>query len=252
MSVIPATRTNTSAGEAVSEHVAAHIDIGMSPAPDIIANHDPGLRPAAVQLRPTPSQNGAPPTVAATEPIFRISPLDLRSPRHYPPRLDFLEPAETARAMEASSWLVGEKSARPISSALANMSTRRLLILAAGLLLLMTGLFALWTPVFLGDFDQWGFQINCGSGLHSAFSQAEMADSTGTHLVDQCGTAIDVRRAWTIPLAVAGALFLSALVISPSRGRSANVQTADAAPRRQASRTVQGTTRPAPLIGLGK
>jgi hypothetical protein len=131
------------------------------------------------------------------------------------------------------------------------MSTRRLLILAAGLLLLMTGLFALWTPVFLGDFDQWGFQINCGSGLHSAFSQAEMADSTGTHFVDRCGTAIAVRRAWTIPLAVAGALFLSALVISPSRGRSANVQTADAAPRRQASRTVQGT-RPAPLIGLGK
>jgi hypothetical protein len=99
------------------------------------------------------------------------------------------------------------------------MSTRRLLILAAGLLLLMTGLFALWTPVFLGDFDQWGFQINCGSGLHSAFSQAEMADSTGTHFVDRCGTAIAVRRAWTIPLAVAGALLLSALVISPSRGR---------------------------------
>jgi hypothetical protein len=252
MSVIPATQTNTSAEEVVSEHVAAHLDVGMSPAPDVIANHNPGRSPAAAQARPTHSRNGATPTVAITGPIFRISPLDLRSPRHCPPRLDFLEPAETGRAMDPSSWLVGEKPARPRRSALANMSTRRLLILVAGLLLLTSGLFALWMPVFLGDFDQWGFRIKCGSGLSSALSQAEIADSTGAHFVDRCGTAIAVRRAWTIPLAVTGTLFLSALVISPSRGRSANVQTADAAPRQQASRTVQGTTRPAPLIGLGK
>jgi hypothetical protein len=253
MSVIPATRTNTSAEEVVSEHVAPHIDVGMSPPLDVIADHDPGRSPVAVQLRPAPSQNGATPTVAATGPIVRISPLDLRPPRHYPPRLDFLEPAETERAMDPSSWLVGEKSATPIMTALANMSTRRLLILAAGLLLLMGGLFALRFPVFLGDFDQWGFQINCGSGLRIAFSQAMTADSTGTHFVDRCDSAIAVRRAWSIPLAVAGGLFLSALLISPSRGRSANVQqTADAAPRRQASHTVQGATRPAPLIGLGK
>ncbi|WP_156622902.1 hypothetical protein [Mycobacterium sp. 1164966.3] len=165
--------------------------------------------------------------------------------------MDFLEPNETGRAMDASSWLVGEKSARPRKSALATMSTRHLLILAAGLLLLMTGLFALWMPVFLGDFDQWGFRINCGTGLRSAFSQAQIADSSGTHFVDRCGTAIAVRRAWTIPLAVSGALFLSALVIMPSRRRSANVQTAHAAPRRQASRTVQRVTRPA-LTGFGK
>jgi hypothetical protein len=137
-------------------------------------------------------------------------------------------------------------------TALANMSTRRLLIFAAGFLLLMAGLFALRYPVFLGDFDQWGFQINCGSGLRSDFSQAVIADSSGTHFVDRCDTAIAVRRAWAIPLAVAGGLFLSALLISPPRSRSANVQTADAAPHRQASHTVQGTTRPAPLIELGK
>lgn len=249
MSVMPATRTNTSAGEVVPQQVVAPIDVGMSPAPDAITNHDSGRSPAAVRLRPAPSQNGPIPTVAATRPIVGISSLDLRPPRHYPPRLDFLEPAETGRAMDAGSWLVGESTARPIS-ALENMSTRRLLILAAGLVLLMTGLFALWIPVFLGDFDQWGFRINCGSGLSSAFSQAEIADSAGTHFVDRCGTAIAVRRAWTIPLAAAGALLLSALVISPVRGRSANVQSADAAPRRQASRTVQGTTRPA-LIGSG-
>jgi hypothetical protein len=115
-------------------------------------------------------------------------------------------------------------------TALANMSARRLLMLAAGVLLLMTGLFALRYPVFLGDFDQWGFQINCGSGLRSAFSQAVIADSTGTHFVDRCDSAIAVRRAWSIPLVVAGVLFLSALLLSPSRGRSANVQTTRTAP----------------------
>ena len=205
MSVIPAARTSTSAEEVVSERIA-------------------------VELRLAPSQNGNAPTVAATGPKVRISPLDLRPPRHYPPRLDFLEPAETGRAMDPGSWLVGEKSATPIMTALANMSTRRLLILAVGLSLLMAGLFALRTPVFLGDFDQWGFQINCGSGLRSAFSQATVADSTGTHFVDRCATAVAVRRGWAIPLVVAGGLFLSALLISPPRGRPANMRTAGSTP----------------------
>jgi hypothetical protein len=35
---------------------------------------------------------------------------------------------------------------------------------AVGVSLVMGGLFALRFPVFLGDFDQWGFHINCGSG----------------------------------------------------------------------------------------
>jgi hypothetical protein len=110
------------------------------------------------------------------------------------------------------------------------MSNRRLLMLAVGLLLLIGGLFALRFPVFLGDFDQWGFQINCGSGLRSAFSQAVIDDSTGAHFVDRCHTAVAVRRAWSIPLAVAGGLLLSALLVSPSRSRPANLQTAGAAP----------------------
>jgi hypothetical protein len=129
-------------------------------------------------------------------------------------------------------------------TALANMSTRRLLILAAGLLLLMAGLFALRYPVFLGDFDQWGFQINCGSGLRSAFSQAEIADSTGTHFVDRCDSAIAVRRAWSIPLAVAGVLFLGALLLSAPRGRSAKVRTTGTAP---SSASESYSPRPDPL-----
>lgn len=230
MSVIAATRTNTSEEEAVSKPVAPLIDVEVAPSPDVIAEHDPGRSAAAVQLPPNPSRNGANPAVAAARPMLRTSPLDLRPPRHYPPRLDFLEPSATGRAMDPSSRLVGENSATPIMTALANMSNRRLLILAVGLLLLMGGLFALRFPVFLGDFDQWGFQINCGTGLHSAFSQAVIADSAGTHFVDRCDSALAVRRAWSIPLTVAGGLFLSALLISPSRGRSANLQTAAALP----------------------
>jgi hypothetical protein len=127
--------------------------------------------------------------------------------------------------MDPSSRLVGKKSATP--TALANVSNRRLLMFAVGLLLLLGGLFALRLPVFLGDFDQWGFQINCGSGLHSAFSQATIADSAGTHFVDRCDTAIAMRRAWSIPLTVTGGLLLGALLISPSRGRSAGFMQRD-------------------------
>jgi len=111
-----------------------------------------------------------------------------------------------------------------MTTALANMSSRRLLMFGVGLLLLIGGLLALRFPVFLGDFDQWGFQINCGSGFHSAFSQAMIADSAGTHFVDRCETAIATRRAWNIPLAVIGGLLLGASLISPSRGHSVGLR----------------------------
>jgi hypothetical protein len=62
----------------------------------------------------------------------------------------------------------------------ANMSNQRLVIVAVGVLLVMGGLFALRFPVFLGHFDQWGFQINCGSGFQSALTQAVIADSAET------------------------------------------------------------------------
>ncbi len=233
MSVIPATPINTSEEEVVSEPVASLFDVGPARALDVIAEQHRNRSPAAVQLRPNPSRNGATPAVAAARPMVRISPLDLRPPRHYPPRLDFLDTSETGRAMDPSSRLVGENSATPITTAAAKRSNRRLLILAVGVLLLIGGLFALRFPVFLGDFDQLGFQINCGSGLHSDMSQAMMADSAGTHFVDRCGNAIAVRRAWSIPLAVTGGLFLSALLISLSRCLPANVQNAGTALRRQ-------------------
>ena len=51
------------------------------------------------------------------------------------------------------------------------------------------GLLALNFPVFLDAYDQWGFQIKCGTGYATDLSQA--AAVVGQHnLVDQCETAL--------------------------------------------------------------
>jgi hypothetical protein len=164
-------------------------------------------------------------------PVFNAMPAaspDLHGPRHDPRDLRIFESArmdrEMAREMGQNSQRRNEESA--IGTALANMSTPRLLILMAGVLLLMGGLLALRFPVFLSGFDQWGFQINCGSGFGSDWTQAATADSAGTHFVDQCHAAIAIRRAWTVPVVVAGALLLSTLLLGPARRQSANTEPA--------------------------
>ena len=58
-----------------------------------------------------------------------------------------------------------------IMAALLNMSNRRFFVFAAGITLLVGGLLALRFPVFLPNFDQWGFQINCGSGFRIELTQ---------------------------------------------------------------------------------
>ena len=130
------------------------------------------------------------------------------------------------------------------------MSNQRLVILAVGVLLVMGGLFALRFPVFLGDFDQWGFQINCGSGFRVALTQAGIADSGRGHFVDQCHTAIAMRRSWAIPLTVAGAVLLSALVVIPPSTRQgaalpAPTNGADGAEASHAAITAAGDARDA-------
>jgi len=74
--------------------------------------------------------------------------------------------------------------------------------------LVVFGLIALNFPVFLDAFDQWGFQIKCGTGYATDLTQA--AAVVGQHnFVDQCETALLVRRMWTIPLvAISGLLLL--------------------------------------------
>jgi hypothetical protein len=77
--------------------------------------------------------------------------------------------------------------------------------------LLIVGLIAMNFPVFLDDYDQFGFQIKCGTGYAADLSQA--AAAAGRHnYVDQCGAALLMRRAWTIPFIVISGLVLVAVL----------------------------------------
>jgi hypothetical protein len=79
-----------------------------------------------------------------------------------------------------------------------------------GALLVVIGLLALWFPVYLGQYDQFGMQISCGRGFSANLSQA--ADAHGDGLVAQCGTALLERRIWAIPVSIAGWVILTLLV----------------------------------------
>jgi hypothetical protein len=73
--------------------------------------------------------------------------------------------------------------------------------------LIAFGLLALNFPVFLDVYDQWGFQVKCGTGFASDLSQA--AAAAGQHnYVDQCETALILRRLWAIPLVAVGSIVL--------------------------------------------
>jgi H+/Cl- antiporter ClcA len=75
------------------------------------------------------------------------------------------------------------------------------------------GLFALQFPVFLDAYDEWGWQIKCGTGYISDLTQAAAAVGD-TNFVDECETALLMRRVWTIPLVVIGAIVLLAVVVA--------------------------------------
>jgi H+/Cl- antiporter ClcA len=77
--------------------------------------------------------------------------------------------------------------------------------------LVAIGLIALNFPVFLDAYDQWGFQIKCGTGYATDLTQA--AAVAGQHnYVDKCETAFLARRMWTIPLVAISGLVLLAVV----------------------------------------
>lgn len=90
------------------------------------------------------------------------------------------------------------------------MSNRQLLLGGAAALMVAVGLLALWFPVYLSQYDQYGIQIACGRGFSADMSQAAAAHGTG--LVAQCGTALLLRRIWAIPVAVIGWLILTVLL----------------------------------------
>jgi hypothetical protein len=72
--------------------------------------------------------------------------------------------------------------------------------------LIVVGLLALNFPV-LDAYDQWGFQVKCGTGFASDLSQAAAAVGQHTY-VDQCETALILRRLWAIPLVAVGSIVL--------------------------------------------
>ncbi len=80
------------------------------------------------------------------------------------------------------------------------MSNRQFALVIVGVVLVVVGLLALWFPVYLDHYDQFGMQITCGRGFSSDLTRA--ADGDG--LVAQCGSALLIRRAWAIPVAVLG------------------------------------------------
>jgi hypothetical protein len=74
-------------------------------------------------------------------------------------------------------------------------------------------LLALNFPVFLDDYDQYGWQINCGTGYASKLTQA--AASIGDkNYVDECESALLMRRLWTIPLVLFGGVVVLAVLVA--------------------------------------
>lgn len=79
-----------------------------------------------------------------------------------------------------------------------------------GVALIVAGLLALNFPVFIDAYDQFGFQIKCGTGYFSDLTQA--AEASGGDHVGQCGTALMLRRLWTIPMVAIGGILLVIIV----------------------------------------
>ncbi len=77
----------------------------------------------------------------------------------------------------------------------------------AAAVILGVALLALNFPVFLDDYDQWGWQINCGTGYVTELTQAAAAVGD-KYYVEECESALLVRRLWAIPLVVVSAIVL--------------------------------------------
>jgi hypothetical protein len=78
--------------------------------------------------------------------------------------------------------------------------------------LIVVGLLALKFPVFIDAFDQFGWQIKCGTGFSSDLTQAAAATGGGDY-VYQCGTALMLRRIWAIPMVAIGSIVFAGAVL---------------------------------------
>jgi hypothetical protein len=90
------------------------------------------------------------------------------------------------------------------------MSFRAIYIGIAGAVILGIGLYLMSMPVYLDDFDQYGMQIPCGSGFGAHLDQAAAA---GADYPDKCGSALLMRRLWTVPVVALGVLALLAVLV---------------------------------------
>ena len=79
------------------------------------------------------------------------------------------------------------------------------------IVLIAAGLLALNFPVFIDAYDEFGFQIKCGTGFSTNLTQAAAANG-GDNYVGQCETALMVRRLWTIPLVAIGSILAAVLI----------------------------------------
>jgi hypothetical protein len=109
------------------------------------------------------------------------------------------------------------------------MSLQRM-VLFAGAVVLIAGVIALLVPVSVSGED--GASIGCGNAVAADLSEARAANDRNlanvpilnqilpsTDYVAECQEAVSSRRAWSIPLAVVGALAIAgALVIGRTSG----------------------------------
>lgn len=89
------------------------------------------------------------------------------------------------------------------------MTNRVPLIVFAAVVLLAGGTLALYFPVFIDAFDQFGWQVKCGNGFTAELTQASSAAGAARNYVDQCNSALMVRRLWAIPTAALGGMTLT-------------------------------------------
>lgn len=89
---------------------------------------------------------------------------------------------------------------------------------------LIIGLLAMNFPVFIDSYDQYGWQIKCGTGYVSNLTQATATVGEDNY-VEQCKDALLARRMWTISMVVlAGAVLLTTLVAAATTSARESLQ----------------------------
>ncbi|KUI32376.1 hypothetical protein AU195_08995 [Mycobacterium sp. IS-1496] len=94
------------------------------------------------------------------------------------------------------------------------MSARAWYVAIGGAIMVAIGLFALRFPVLIDAYDQWGWQVECGSGFVANLTQAENAAVDGADFVASCQDALLIRRLWTIPMIALGVVALLAVLLT--------------------------------------